>query len=818
MSAPATSSARPTSARRSSTTPTATRAMPRPRRSSRRSTRPTRSSPTTRSAGLRPVRPRRARGRRPRVRRDRRRLLPHAGPLRGDVLRAMRLRRRGARPRRGGDLRVQQRLTLREAAFGCKREVSVRAPARCDDCGGTGAKAGTKPETCPQCRGAGQVSNARGFVMFTTPCPRCRGAGRRRQARRARRAQGRARSSSARKVIVTLPGRASTAGQRLRVPGQGMPGPERRAAGRSLRRDRRRGRPALRARRGRSRDARATSRSPTRRSAREVRVPALEPDDEQTRRCRSTDPAGHAVGRGLHDEGARRPAARRSRARVARRRRAGRRADRAQRRARRAPRGARRRSSSARARADEARGRRPSSAPLPATVAQSMAARRRRAQGEARGDVRRCGATGRVLGVTGLSASLRDAGRARRRRRAREAARRAARVRGRRLRRGRGDRDAARRARRRRTGRRGRGDGRRRSTVRASDALLGRVVDGLGRPIDGGPPIDGGASCPSIAIRRAALDAPPGRRAARDRASACSTGCSRSARDSASACSRAPASARARCSARSRAAPTADVVVVALVGERGREVGEFLEHSLGAEGRSESVVVVATSDVAALERLRAAQVATAYAEYFRDQGRARHAPRRLGDALRARAARGRARRGRAAGAPRLSAERLRDAPAPARALRARARAGSITAIYTVLVEGGDMDEPIADEVRGILDGHVVLDRAIAARGRYPAVDVTVSLSRVMDAIVDAEHRDAARRLRALVAALRGEARSRHARRLRQGQRQGARRRDRPHAAHRGLPAAEHATTEVAAAFAERRVADARRRRQVSPPC
>ena len=83
-----------------------------------------------------------------------------------------------ARPRRGADLRIQQRLTLREAAFGCKREVGVHAPTACTDCGGSGGKAGTKPETCTQCRGVGQVSNARGFVMFTSTCSRCRGAGR----------------------------------------------------------------------------------------------------------------------------------------------------------------------------------------------------------------------------------------------------------------------------------------------------------------------------------------------------------------------------------------------------------------------------------------------------------------------------------------------------------------------------------------------------------------------------------------------------------------------------------------------------------------
>lgn len=130
---------------------------------------------------------------------------------------------------RGQDLRVQVRLTLEQAAFGCKREITVRAPTRCDDCGGTGAKSGTKPEACSQCRGAGQVSNARGFVMFTSTCPRCQGHGVLiKHACATCRGQGVV--EKARKVMVTFPA-GIDANQRLRVPGQGMPGPPNGQAG-----------------------------------------------------------------------------------------------------------------------------------------------------------------------------------------------------------------------------------------------------------------------------------------------------------------------------------------------------------------------------------------------------------------------------------------------------------------------------------------------------------------------------------------------------------------------------------------------------------
>jgi molecular chaperone DnaJ len=128
-----------------------------------------------------------------------------------------------SRSRRGGDLRVQQRLKFKEAAFGCKREVVVHAPTRCDDCSGSGAKPGTKPETCAQCRGTGQVSNARGFVMFTTTCGRCRGQGAVIK-HVCKTCEGHGVVEKPRKVTVTFPA-GIDAGQRLRVTGQGMPGP-----------------------------------------------------------------------------------------------------------------------------------------------------------------------------------------------------------------------------------------------------------------------------------------------------------------------------------------------------------------------------------------------------------------------------------------------------------------------------------------------------------------------------------------------------------------------------------------------------------------
>lgn len=131
--------------------------------------------------------------------------------------------------RRGGDLRVQARLSLREAAFGLKREITVNAPTRCEDCHGSGAKPGTKPEACSHCRGSGHVSNARGFVMFTTPCPRCHGQGVVIK-EHCKTCKGHGAVEKARTVVVGFPPGIDS-GQKLRIPGQGMPGPNGAPAG-----------------------------------------------------------------------------------------------------------------------------------------------------------------------------------------------------------------------------------------------------------------------------------------------------------------------------------------------------------------------------------------------------------------------------------------------------------------------------------------------------------------------------------------------------------------------------------------------------------
>lgn len=195
-----------------------------------------------------------------------------------------------------------------------------------------------------------------------------------------------------------------------------------------------------------------------------------------------------------------------------------------------------------------------------------------------------------------------------------------------------------------------------------------------------------------------------------------------------------------------------DVVVVALVGERSREVRQFVDECLGEAGMQRSVVVAATSDAHAVERVRAAQVATTIAEHFRDSGKR---VLLVLDSL-TRVARAQREIGLARGEP---PGRRGFPPSvfgilPRLAERAgQSRAGSITGIYTVLVESDDLDEPVADEVRGLMDGHIVLDRRLAERGHFPAVDVVASVSRVMGRVTSREHQHAARQVKAWLAHL-----------------------------------------------------------------
>lgn len=279
--------------------------------------------------------------------------------------------------------------------------------------------------------------------------------------------------------------------------------------------------------------------------------------------------------------------------------------------------------------------------------------------------------------------------------------------------------------------------------------LLGRVLDGLGQPLDGGAPLRCRIHYPIYApapnpMTRKMISKPLalGLR--------CIDGpltCCEGQRMGIFAAAGGGKSTLLSSIIRGCAA---DVCVLALIGERGREVREFIEKDIGLEGRRKSVLVVSTSDRSSMERLKAAYTATAIAEYFRDQGKS---VLLLMDSV-TRFARAQREIGLAAGEPPTRRGFPPSVFSELPKLMERAGnndKGSITALYTVLVEGDDMTEPVADETRSILDGHIILSRKLAAKGHYPAVDVLQSVSRVMNAVVTKEHKQTAQRLRQILA-------------------------------------------------------------------
>ena len=285
--------------------------------------------------------------------------------------------------------------------------------------------------------------------------------------------------------------------------------------------------------------------------------------------------------------------------------------------------------------------------------------------------------------------------------------------------------------------------------VKVGPELLGRVIDGLGNPIDGKGPILCKSEYPIQADPPAPLDRP----VIKDslyvgvRAIDGLITMGQGQRIGIMAGSGVGKSTLLSMIARNT---EADISVIALVGERGREVKEFIERDLGEEGLKRSVVVVATSDKPALVRIKGALTATAIAEYFRDQGRKVIL---MMDSV-TRFAMAQREVGLTVGEPPATRGYTPSVFALLPRLLERAGTsakGSITGIYTVLVDGDDMNEPIADAVRSILDGHIVLSRNIAAQNHFPAIDVLASVSRVMSAVVPKEHMEANRKLRALMA-------------------------------------------------------------------
>ena len=285
--------------------------------------------------------------------------------------------------------------------------------------------------------------------------------------------------------------------------------------------------------------------------------------------------------------------------------------------------------------------------------------------------------------------------------------------------------------------------------VKVSETLLGRVLDGLGNPIDGKGEVIADDYYPTNAqiinpMDRKPIDEPlPLGLRAIDGFNTVGKG----QRIGIFAGSGVGKSTTLAMIAKNT---SADINVIALIGERGREVREFIENTMGAEGMKRSIVVCATSEQPALVKIKASFVACAIAEYFRDKGkdvlfmldsvtRIALAQREVGLAV----GEPPATRGYTPSVFALLPKFLERAGAN--------KKGTITGLYTVLVEGDDMNEPIADAARSILDGHIVLSRALAHKNHYPAIDVLQSISRVMTNIVDGEHKSAAGKIRNLMA-------------------------------------------------------------------